>query len=106
MEQNKVNSFLLANKDNLPSDKIVYIKEKLNKADESSYDAVMAVKMKNPVVALILSILLGYIGIDRFYAGDILKGLLKNISIPVSLVILVANFAYYIFRLLNYLNVI
>ncbi len=35
MEQNKVNSFLLANKDNLPSDKIVYIKEKLNKADES-----------------------------------------------------------------------
>ncbi len=35
-----------------------------------------------------------------------LKGLLKNISIPVSLVILIANFAYYIFRLLNYLNVI
>ena len=80
MEQNKVNSFLLANKDNLPSDKIVYIKEKLNKADESSYDAVMTVKMKNSVVALILSILLGYIGIDRFYAGDILKGVLKLIT--------------------------
>ncbi len=37
-------------------------------------------KMKNPTTALILSIVLGFYGIDRFYIGEIGMGVLKLIT--------------------------
>lgn len=35
----------------------------------------------NPVAALILAILLGYLGIDRFYAGNVLAGVIKLLTL-------------------------
>jgi TM2 domain-containing membrane protein YozV len=38
---------------------------------------------KDRTTALILSILLGYVGVDRFYVGDVLIGILKLITLGV-----------------------
>lgn len=81
MEENKVTSFIVSSKDKLPANKVVYVKEKLSKANDSSFDALMATNLKSPVIGLILSLFLGSFGIDRFYAGDTLKGVLKLITL-------------------------
>lgn len=81
MEENKVNSFIIANKDKLPDAKIVYIKDEMIKASDSKFNTIISLSLKNPIVGLILSLFLGYLGIDRFYAGDALKGILKLITL-------------------------
>lgn len=80
MEENKITSFVIANKDKLPNNKIVYLKEKLTRANDSSFDALMATDLKSPITGLILSLFLGTLGIDRFYAGDVTKGILKLLT--------------------------
>lgn len=47
-----------------------------------SYSEVQVVfmQMKDPIISLILSIVVGYLGIDRFYVGDIGLGVIKLIT--------------------------
>lgn len=47
-----------------------------------SYSEVQVVlmQMKDPIISLILSIVVGYLGIDRFYVGDIGLGIIKLIT--------------------------
>lgn len=77
MENNKVNAYLSQYKDSIPKDKMVVLKNSLAKADESSEDALAMVKLKNPIVILLMSIFLGAIGVDRFMVGDVGIGICK-----------------------------
>lgn len=47
-----------------------------------SYSEVQVVlmQMKDPIISLILSIVVGYLGVDRFYVGDISLGIIKLIT--------------------------
>lgn len=47
-----------------------------------SYNEVQVVlmHMKDPTISLILSIIVGYLGVDRFYVGDIGLGVIKLIT--------------------------
>ncbi len=47
-----------------------------------SYSEVQVVfmQMKDPIISLILSIIVGSLGIDRFYVGDIGLGIIKLIT--------------------------
>lgn len=47
-----------------------------------SYSEVQVVlmQMKDPIISLILSIIVGYLGIDRFYVDDIGLGIIKLIT--------------------------
>ena len=47
-----------------------------------SYSEVQVVlmQMKDPIISLILSIVVGYLGIDRFYVDDIGPGIIKLIT--------------------------
>ena len=47
-----------------------------------SYSEVQVVlmHMKDPTISLILSIIVGYLGVDRFYVGDIGLGVIKLIT--------------------------
>lgn len=53
------------------------IRDKIPEASQSDFDLQFSVKEKSPSVALVLSIFFGTLGIDRFYAGRIVSGLLK-----------------------------
>jgi len=45
-----------------------------------NFDLQFGAREKDPAIALILSLTFGYFGIDRFYIGNIILGILKLIT--------------------------
>lgn len=85
MDQNKIQLFMVSNQDKLPMEMIPLISNRLEAADDSRMPVLMSMDLKSPVVALVLSLVLGGFGIDRFYIGDNTNGAIKLI---VGLVVL------------------
>ncbi|MBQ7797681.1 MAG: TM2 domain-containing protein [Clostridia bacterium] len=77
MENNKVNAYLSQYKDSIPSDKMVVLKNSLVKASDDCEENLAMVKLRNPIVILLMSIFLGGLGIDRFMLGDVGLGVCK-----------------------------
>lgn len=63
-----------------PPAMVPQIYEMLLRAPENKNMMIQAIDFKYPITALILSLLLGYIGIDRFYLGDIGLGIAKILT--------------------------
>ncbi len=80
MDADKVSFYLANNAKCFPSEKIVYLREKLLSADESKMAVISGISLKDPVMFLVLSIFLGNLGIDRFMLGDIGMGVLKLLT--------------------------
>ncbi len=80
MDANKVDQFLLINSSKFPPEAIPSLRERLLKLDDSKSGILMAYPGKDPTIALILSLLLGGLGIDRFYIGDTGLGLGKLLT--------------------------
>ncbi|MBO7069280.1 MAG: TM2 domain-containing protein [Bacteroidaceae bacterium] len=70
MEQQKVDMFIMMNNKYFPESQIPFIRERLLAADESRANMIQTIQYKDPTTALILSVLLGAYGVDRFYIGD------------------------------------
>lgn len=68
---------LLQFKDKVPNDALLPLKESLEKANEAAIEMLVFANLKNPLLALVLSLLLP--GADRIYKGDIVLGLAKII---------------------------
>ena len=79
--QDKVDMWLMANSKYLPNDKIMYVKERLQNMDESKWSMLQTVDFKDPIVLLVVSLLIGSLGIDRFMVGDIGLGILKLLTL-------------------------
>ena len=62
------------------SEKIVFLKQKLLEADETKFSLATSIEFKDPTTILIVSVLLGTLGIDRFLIGDIGMGILKLLT--------------------------
>ncbi len=80
MDQNKVDMYLAQNSKMLPANKLPLLKEALTKLDDSKYVYLQSVEYKDPNTVLIISILLGTLGIDRFMLGDAGMGVLKLLT--------------------------
>ncbi len=80
MEQQKVDMFMMMNNKYLPESQILFIREHLLAADDSKEGLLHAVQFKDPTIALILGLLTGNLGIDRFYIGDTGLGIGKLIT--------------------------
>jgi hypothetical protein len=75
---NFTDSFLSANTANFPSEQLPSLRQRLSQLDDSQANQVIAVaNVKSPTTALILSIFLGTLGVDRFYIGHIGLGVAK-----------------------------
>ena len=75
---NFTDSFLSANTANFPSEQLPSLRQRLSQLDDSQANQVIAAaNIKNPTTALILSIFLGTLGVDRFYIGHIGLGVTK-----------------------------
>lgn len=75
---NFTDSFLSANTANFPSEQLPSLRERLAQLDDSQANQVIAAAdVKNPTTALILSIFLGTLGVDRFYIGHVGLGVAK-----------------------------
>ena len=72
--------FVMTNQKFLPTEKIVFLKQKLAEADETKLSLVSSVEFKDPTTLLLVSIFLGVLGIDRFMIGEIGMGILKLLT--------------------------
>lgn len=80
MEQSKIDSFIAMNASKLPQYKLGLIKEVLAKVDEEKAAAVLYQDFQDPSTLLIISILCGTLGIDRFMTGEVGLGVLKLLT--------------------------
>lgn len=80
MDQNKVDMFIMTNKKYFPEEKMMYLKERLETIDDQRFSMVSTLDFKDPTTLLLISIFLGYLGIDRFMIGDTGMGVLKLLT--------------------------
>jgi TM2 domain-containing membrane protein YozV len=80
MEAQKVDMFMMMNAKFFESHHLGAIRERLLSLDESKAPAVQMMQLKDPTTALIISILIGGFGIDRFYIGDTGLGIGKLLT--------------------------
>lgn len=78
--KSKVDTFLAMNAKNLPMGRIEQLRENLMKVDDTRFQSIQFVEMKNPTTMLIISLFLGGLGIDRFMVGDIGLGVGKLLT--------------------------
>lgn len=76
----KVNMFFLSHNDKFPEDQITAIREQLLYLDENKWSAAYSISYKDPLIALLLSLFVGQLGIDRFYVGQTSLGVIKLLT--------------------------
>jgi TM2 domain-containing membrane protein YozV len=77
MEITKVDMFVLNNAMYFKHNQLMYVRERLIAMDESKWVYVQTLQLKDPTISLIISILVGALGIDRFLIGDTGLGIAK-----------------------------
>jgi len=80
MDSNKVDMYMAANSKFFPPEKLALVREKMLSADDSKYMALSSVSLKDPTMMLVVSLLVGGLGIDRFMLGDVGMGVLKLLT--------------------------
>jgi len=70
MESQKVDLFLMANAKYFESHQVVAVRDKLLAMDDSKFILIQSLNLKDPTTILIVSLLAGALGIDRFMVGD------------------------------------
>ncbi len=80
MDAEKINLFIATKGSNFPTESIPMIKERLANISPESEMAIMATEYTSPVLSIILSVVLGELGIDRFLIGDIGLGIGKLLT--------------------------
>jgi TM2 domain-containing membrane protein YozV len=70
MDNQKVDMFIMSNAKFFESHQVEAIRDRLIAIDDSRWVAVSTIQFKDPTTSLIVSILAGSFGIDRFMIGD------------------------------------
>ena len=72
--------FIMTNGKYFESQHLFMIRERLLETDDSKWFMIQSIPFKDPVLCLIISLLAGPLGIDRFYVGDTGLGIAKLIT--------------------------
>ena len=80
MEEQRIQMFLMNNQKNFDAAQIPIIVDKLKELDNDKFLFVSSAKYKEPSTMLLISLLLGGLGVDRFMLGDISMGVLKLLT--------------------------
>jgi TM2 domain-containing membrane protein YozV len=80
MNIQQADMYLMANANYFEAYQIPAIREMLLKADDSRFVMVQSVPLKDPTLMLILSLIAGSLGVDRFLVGDVGLGVAKLLT--------------------------
>lgn len=80
MEAQKVDMFIMTNGKFFESHQVAQIRERLIQMDDSKWGLVQTLQFKDPTTSLIVSLLGGSLGIDRFMIGDTGMGVGKLLT--------------------------
>lgn len=80
MEAQKVDMFIMSNAKFFESHQVPVIRERLVAMDDSKWIAVQTIQFKDPTTSIIISIIAGNLGIDRFMIGDTGLGIGKLLT--------------------------
>jgi TM2 domain-containing membrane protein YozV len=80
MEAQKVDMYIMSNAKFFESHQINVIRERLLAIDDSKWALISSIELKDPSTSLIISILAGSLGIDRFMIGDTGLGIGKLLT--------------------------
>ncbi len=80
MDAQKVDAFIMANNKFFQDYQVATIRNMLLEADESKWGLIQTLQFKDPTIVLIISLLGGSLGIDRFFIGDMGMGIGKLIT--------------------------
>lgn len=80
MEKQKVEMFLMSYSKYFEGHQLSYLNEKLTGLDDSKFIHLQSLNLKDPTTTLIISILGGSLGIDRFFLGDVGLGVAKLLT--------------------------
>jgi TM2 domain-containing membrane protein YozV len=80
MDNSKVDMFILSNGKFFESNQLMHIRERLLAMDDSKWSVIQTLQFKDPTTSIIVSILAGTWGIDRFIIGDTGLGIAKLLT--------------------------
>lgn len=80
MEAQKVDMFMMMNAKFFESHHVHAVRERLLSLDESKWGIIQTLQFKDPTTSLIVSLLGGSLGIDRFMIGDTGLGVAKLLT--------------------------
>jgi TM2 domain-containing membrane protein YozV len=72
--------FILSNGKFFESNQLIHIREQLLAMDDSKWSLIQTIQFKDPTTSIIVSILAGGLGIDRFLIGDTGLGIGKLLT--------------------------
>ncbi|CAM3723903.1 TM2 domain-containing protein [Erysipelothrix urinaevulpis] len=79
--KDKITIYLANNAKYFPAESITLIKNRLEDINEDDFIMLASLDLKDPTTMLIISIVGGSLGIDRFMLGDIGMGVLKLLTV-------------------------
>lgn len=80
MDSQRLDMYITTNSKYFEQEKLPYIKARLKDVEENRWDSVQFIQYKDPTVSLVISVLVGEFGVDRFYIGDIGLGIAKLLT--------------------------
>jgi TM2 domain-containing membrane protein YozV len=80
MDAQKVDMFLIANSKFFESHQIPYIHERILKMDDSKFIMLQSINFRDPTTMIIVSLIGGHLGIDRFMLGETGLGIAKLLT--------------------------
>ena len=80
MDSQKVDMYIMTNAKYFEAHQIPVIRERLMSLDDSKWIMIQTIPLKDPQTSLIVSILGGSFGIDRFIIGDTGIGIAKLLT--------------------------
>ena len=73
-------NFLMFLQGKIGANELIATQGRLEKIPDDKITSLALVELKSPVIGLILGLLFGGFGVDRFYKGDIGLGIIKFLS--------------------------
>ena len=80
MEKTRIDMYLTASAKYFEAAALPLLRQKMEQADDSILASLQAADLRDPTTILLVSILLGTFGIDRFMIGDFGMGILKLLT--------------------------